>query len=94
MSYIYFEDIPREERKQIFRRLGKRTRGIRIWTFFLGCVAMTIGRFVSELTFPDRSNLFAEAGTVGLAAGAFMAIMYKAILLPQVIRLIEREKNS
>ena len=91
MKYIFYEDIPKEERKELRKQTVKNNWSIRIWNGFSGALAIFIGYTIANGCYTESSEKLIMG--VLLTAGLAVAF-YTSIVEPKIIRSIEREKNS
>ena len=92
-KYIYYEDIPKDERKQLTKTALHRNK----WLYFLsvlafGC-AFGIGLPLCHLVFPDASDRTEMTIWASLLTGGLAGLFTVGVRL-HIIRAVERIKNS
>ena len=94
MKYIYYEDIPKKERKELRRMSVKKNFSIRIWNGISVGMAILIANSIASASFPDPND-FAGRLILGILIAVGLAVIfYSAVVDPKIIRAIEKEKNS
>ena len=94
MKYIFYEDIPKEEQKELRKKAVKNNFTIRLWNVCLVLVSMLIATSVAKAGFPDRNDFIGRLILVVIIVTGLIVLFFTAVVEPKIIRAIEKEKNS
>ena len=93
-EYVYYEDIPKAERKQLSKEECKKNKSVYLWSAFAGGMGAGVGIYISNNTFPDKSDWLGQL-ILGIMFCAGLSVLFlEAVVKPKIIRLVEKRKNS
>jgi len=93
-KYVYYENIQKAERKQLYKEEFKKNKSVRLWGALAGGMGAAVGIFISMNIFPDKSDWLGQLILVIIFCGGLSALFYGALVKPKIIRLVEKRKNS
>ena len=93
-KYVYYEDIPKAERKQLYKEEFKKNKSVLLWSAFASGMGVAVGIYISENTFSDKSNWLGQLILGIIFCGGLSALFCEAVVKPKIIRLVEKRKNS
>ena len=93
-DYIYYEDIPKKERKELIKEEFKKHTSVRLWNALVGGFSVFMALTVSRAYFQDEAGspirlIVSIPVTIGL-----ILLFHQAVVQPKIIRLVEKRKNS
>ncbi|MFP4381756.1 MAG: hypothetical protein ACLFUS_14745 [Candidatus Sumerlaeia bacterium] len=93
-EHIYFEDIPKVERKQLAKEEFRKNASVRLWSALACGMGVAVGVSVAGNTFPDRSDWPGQL-LLGLTLCVGLSVLFhEALVKPKIIRLVEKRKNQ
>jgi len=85
-----YEDIPKEQMRSLRKDAFRRNKSIRMWSALSVFVAVLLAFGVSEGVFPQRQDAIGRIVLGVLLAASLGALLWKAVVDPQVRRAVER----